>query len=175
MWMAALGALKPRREQVMQMTIDVANLTPSEADQLRRAMGSKCSRAKMERLRARFYEGAAANGVTGAVADTIYGQVEAFSGYGFPEAHSMSMTVPMSPFGNLLGADSLCLPPHQSTARLPSRLTSATPTTTWPTPSPTATATRLLGTPGRPAVRSASSRSLRLCFAFVFLGQPAWR
>jgi error-prone DNA polymerase len=47
----------------------------------------------MERLRDRFYQGAAANGITGELADTIFGQIEAFSGYGFPEAHSMSFAL----------------------------------------------------------------------------------
>ncbi|HEV7651100.1 MAG TPA: error-prone DNA polymerase [Actinophytocola sp.] len=81
------------QEQVMQMAVDVADFTPAEADQLRRAMGAKRSRTKMERLRDRFYVGAAANGITGALADTIYTQIEAFSGYGFPEAHSMSFAL----------------------------------------------------------------------------------
>ena len=78
------------QEQVMQMAIDVADFTASEADQLRRAMGSKRSRKKMARLRERFYAGAAANGITGELADRIFLQIEAFSDYGFPEAHSMS-------------------------------------------------------------------------------------
>ncbi len=38
------------QEQLMQMAIDVAGFTPSEADQLRQAMGSKRSRERMERL-----------------------------------------------------------------------------------------------------------------------------
>jgi error-prone DNA polymerase len=41
------------QEQLMQMAIDVAGFTPSEADQLRQAMGSKRSQAKMEKLRER--------------------------------------------------------------------------------------------------------------------------
>jgi error-prone DNA polymerase len=47
----------------------------------------------MERLRNRFFHGAAANGITGDLADMIFGQIEAFSGYGFPEAHSMSFAL----------------------------------------------------------------------------------
>ncbi|MBN6038446.1 error-prone DNA polymerase [Amycolatopsis sp. 195334CR] len=78
------------QEQVMQMAVDVASFTASEADQLRRAMGAKRSHRKMAQLRERFYAGAAANGITGALADQIFTQVEAFAGYGFPEAHSMS-------------------------------------------------------------------------------------
>ncbi|WP_438801139.1 error-prone DNA polymerase [Amycolatopsis magusensis] len=78
------------QEQVMQMAVDVASFTAAEADQLRRAMGAKRSHRKMAQLRQRFYDGAAANGITGALADQIFTQVEAFAGYGFPEAHSMS-------------------------------------------------------------------------------------
>jgi error-prone DNA polymerase len=37
------------QEQLMQMAIDVAGFTPAEADQLRQAMGSKRSAARMER------------------------------------------------------------------------------------------------------------------------------
>jgi error-prone DNA polymerase len=66
------------------MAIDVASFTPSEADQLRRAMGAKRSATKMAKLRDRFFEGAAANGITGELAELIFHQVHAFSGYGFP-------------------------------------------------------------------------------------------
>lgn len=74
----------------MQMAIDVAGFTPSEADQLRQAMGSKRSTERMERLRRRLYEGMAERGVTGAVADEIYVKLAAFANYGFPESHSVS-------------------------------------------------------------------------------------
>ncbi len=40
------------QEQLMQMAIDVAGFTPAESDELRQAMGSKRSAARMERLRA---------------------------------------------------------------------------------------------------------------------------
>ncbi|OXM50353.1 error-prone DNA polymerase [Amycolatopsis thailandensis] len=81
------------QEQVMQLAVAVGSFSAAEADQLRRAMGAKRSAAKMERLRDRFYAGAAANGVTGELADTIYEQIKAFSGFGFPEAHSMSFAL----------------------------------------------------------------------------------
>ena len=45
------------QEQLMQMAIDVAGFTPAEADQLRQAMGSKRSRARMERLKAAAVRG----------------------------------------------------------------------------------------------------------------------
>jgi error-prone DNA polymerase len=81
------------QEQVMQMAVDVAGFTAAEADQLRRAMGSKRSTRKMDRLRDRFFAGAAANGVPDDLAERIFDQVHAFAGYGFPEAHSMSFAL----------------------------------------------------------------------------------
>jgi error-prone DNA polymerase len=78
------------QEQLMQMAIDVAGFTPSEADQLRQAMGSKRSRERMERLRARLYEGMEERGITGEVADRIFEKMAAFANFGFPESHSVS-------------------------------------------------------------------------------------
>ncbi len=78
------------QEQLMQMAIDVAGFTPSEADQLRQAMGSKRSMARMNRLRQRLYEGMAERGIRGAVADEIFDKMAAFANYGFPESHSVS-------------------------------------------------------------------------------------
>jgi error-prone DNA polymerase len=78
------------QEQLMQMAIDVASFTGAEADQLRQAMGSKRSHARMEQLKARLYEGMAANGITGDVADQIFDKLAAFANFGFPESHSVS-------------------------------------------------------------------------------------
>jgi error-prone DNA polymerase len=78
------------QEQLMQLAIDVAGFTAAEADQLRRAMGSKRSMEKMARLRDRLYAGMAANGITGELADDIYLKLSAFANYGFPESHAIS-------------------------------------------------------------------------------------
>ncbi|WP_067698277.1 error-prone DNA polymerase [Nocardia jejuensis] len=79
------------QEQLMQMAVDVAGFTAAEADQLRRAMGSKRSTDKMERLRERFYQGMRdLHGITGEKADRIYEKVYAFANFGFPESHSQS-------------------------------------------------------------------------------------
>ncbi|MET7403249.1 error-prone DNA polymerase [Dactylosporangium sp. NPDC005572] len=78
------------QEQLMQMAIDVAGFTPAESDELRRAMGSKRSMERMERIRTRLYEGMAANGITGALADELFDKLAAFANYGFPESHAMS-------------------------------------------------------------------------------------
>ena len=78
------------QEQLMRLAIDAAGCSPSEADQVRRAMGSKRSEEKMARLRDRLYEGMAANGITGAVADDIFTKIKAFAAFGFAESHSIS-------------------------------------------------------------------------------------
>ncbi|MEV0129968.1 error-prone DNA polymerase [Dactylosporangium sp. NPDC050688] len=78
------------QEQLMQMAIDVAGFTPAESDELRRAMGSKRSMERMGRIRRRLYEGMAANGITGALADDLFDKLAAFANYGFPESHAMS-------------------------------------------------------------------------------------
>lgn len=78
------------QEQLMQMAIDVAGFTPVEADQLRRAMGSKRSTERMEALRGRLMEGMAANGITPDVGEQIYDKLKAFADFGFPESHAYS-------------------------------------------------------------------------------------
>jgi error-prone DNA polymerase len=78
------------QEQLMQMAIDVAGFTPSEADELRQAMGSKRSQSRMQRLSERLYAGMAERGIVGDVADLIFMKMSAFASYGFPESHSVS-------------------------------------------------------------------------------------
>ncbi|HEY0002478.1 MAG TPA: error-prone DNA polymerase, partial [Actinoplanes sp.] len=78
------------QEQLMQLAIDVAGFDPAEADQLRRAMGAKRSVSKMERIKDRLYRGMAERGITGELADDLFGKLSAFASYGFPESHAMS-------------------------------------------------------------------------------------
>jgi error-prone DNA polymerase len=78
------------QEQLMRLAIDGAGCTAAEADQVRRAMGSKRSEEKMDRLRDRLYDGMRANGITGAVADDIYTKIKSFAAFGFAESHSIS-------------------------------------------------------------------------------------
>ncbi len=78
------------QEQLMQMAIDAAGFSPGEADQLRQAMGSKRSKARMARMRVRLMEGMAERGITGEPAEEIAHKLEAFASFGFPESHSVS-------------------------------------------------------------------------------------
>ncbi|WP_199435174.1 error-prone DNA polymerase [Qaidamihabitans albus] len=78
------------QEQMMQIALDVADFTAAEADELRHAMGSKRSGRRMERLRQRFYDGAARKGVEEPMAAHIFEKMRAFANFGFPESHALS-------------------------------------------------------------------------------------
>ena len=78
------------QEQLMQMAIDVADFTGAEADQLRRAMGSKRSTEKMEALHTRLLTGMATKGIGPEVGEQIFDKLKAFADFGFPESHAYS-------------------------------------------------------------------------------------
>ena len=79
------------QEQVMQIALDAAGFGATEADRLRRAMGgSKHANQEFEALRRRFFHGLSARGITGSVAEGVWEQIASFSGYSFPESHSLS-------------------------------------------------------------------------------------
>jgi len=74
----------------MEMAVAIAGFSAADADELRQAMAAKRSAARMEKMRARLYDGMAARGVTGAVADQVFEALAAFANFGFPESHSVS-------------------------------------------------------------------------------------
>jgi error-prone DNA polymerase len=78
------------QEQLMQIAIDAAGFTGTEADELRQAMSAKRSGERMARLRQRLFDGMAARGITGPVAEDIFTKLSAFSHFGFPESHAVS-------------------------------------------------------------------------------------
>jgi error-prone DNA polymerase len=78
------------QEQLMEMAVAIAGFSAAEADELRQAMAAKRSAARMEKMRARLYEGMAEREVTGEVADHIFTALAAFANFGFPESHSVS-------------------------------------------------------------------------------------
>jgi error-prone DNA polymerase len=81
------------QEQGMRMAVVAAGFTAGQADELRRAMGHKRSREKMERLRARLIDGMARNGIDGSVGERLYHMLSAFADYGFPESHAASFAL----------------------------------------------------------------------------------
>jgi len=75
------------QEQVMNIARIMAGYSLGEADLLRRAMGKK-KKEEMDQQRERFASGAAERGVDKALADTLFGLMEKFSGYGFNKSHA---------------------------------------------------------------------------------------
>ena len=78
------------QEQMMQIAIDCAGFSPSEADRLRQAMSSKRAPERIEELRARLLGGMGERGISMEIAEDIYEKILAFSSYGFPESHAIS-------------------------------------------------------------------------------------
>jgi len=77
------------QEQVMQIAIAVAGVSPGESDGFRRAMGTWRSSREMEKLHARFVEGCrATNGLTHEEAEELFRQVAAFASFGFAKSHA---------------------------------------------------------------------------------------
>lgn len=81
------------QEQLMQMAMAVGGCTGEDADQLRRAMGSKRGIERIESLRDKLYAGMESNGITGSDANDIYAKIQAFANFGFAESHSLSFAL----------------------------------------------------------------------------------
>ena len=75
------------QEQVMQIAQVLSGYSLGEADLLRRAMGKKI-KVEMDAQKARFLDGARANGVERRKADFIFDLVLKFAGYGFNKSHA---------------------------------------------------------------------------------------
>ena len=80
------------QEQVMQIAQILAGYSLGEADLLRRAMGKKIQ-AEMNAQKARFLDGAVANGVDKRQASGIFDLVDKFAGYGFNKSHAAAYAV----------------------------------------------------------------------------------
>jgi error-prone DNA polymerase len=78
------------QEQMMQLAIDCAGFSATEADRLRQAMSAKRAPERIEELRQRLLDGMADRGIAADVAEDIYEKILAFSSYGFPESHAIS-------------------------------------------------------------------------------------
>src|SRR5205085_910492 len=67
--------------------------TGGEADELRRAMGSKRSAERMKRIEERLRAGMAKNGIAPQAQDEIVQGITSFALYGFPESHAASFAL----------------------------------------------------------------------------------
>lgn len=78
------------QEQAMRVAIECAGFTPSEADQLRRAMATFKLTAGVTKFRDKLVRGMIARGYDAAFAERTFRQLEGFGSYGFPESHAAS-------------------------------------------------------------------------------------
>jgi error-prone DNA polymerase len=77
------------QEQVLEVAMETAGFSSAEAEKLRRAMSRKRSEQAIEQLREEFIAGAERKSdVPRQLAETIWEQIQGFSGFGFPKAHS---------------------------------------------------------------------------------------
>ena len=80
------------QEQVMQIAQVLSGYSLGEADLLRRAMGKKI-KEEMDKQRARFVDGAVANGVSKNQADVIFDLLAKFANYGFNKSHAAAYAI----------------------------------------------------------------------------------
>jgi error-prone DNA polymerase len=78
------------QEQAMKLAIVAADFTPSEANQLRRAMATFRHVGGMDKFHEKLVGGMVARGYERGFAERCYKQIEGFGSYGFPESHALS-------------------------------------------------------------------------------------
>ena len=76
------------QEQIIEIAMTVAGMTPSGADGFRRAMTRHLNHVEMSSLEGGFIEGCLANGVPREVADQLFAAVQGFAVYGFCRSHA---------------------------------------------------------------------------------------
>ena len=81
------------QEQAMKIAIVAAGFSPSEADQLRRAMATFKRVGTISTFYDKMVRGMIANGYPEDFADRCFKQIEGFGTYGFPESHAASFAL----------------------------------------------------------------------------------
>jgi DNA polymerase-3 subunit alpha len=80
------------QEQVMEIARQLAGLSMASAESLLFAMRKK-KQEDMAKVREEFLDGASGNGIPRKTAETLFGQMAEFAGYGFNKAHSASYAI----------------------------------------------------------------------------------
>ena len=81
------------QEQLMRIAMVAADFSGGQAEELRRAMGSKRSAERMRVLEVELRAGMTKNGIVGKAQDDIVLGIKSFALYGFPESHSASFAL----------------------------------------------------------------------------------
>ncbi len=78
------------QEQAMKLAIVAAEFTPSEANQLRRAMATFRNIGTINAFRDKLVTGMVRRGYQQEFAERCFRQIEGFGSYGFPESHAIA-------------------------------------------------------------------------------------
>jgi len=81
------------QEQLIRMSMIVANFSGGEAEELRRAMGMRRSQARMRELEIKLRRGMTDNGIRPKAQEEIVQSIASFALYGFPESHAASFAL----------------------------------------------------------------------------------
>ena len=81
------------QEQAMQVAMVAAGFSPTEADQLRRAMATFKFTGGVNKFQEKLITGMLDNGYTKEFAERTFRQLEGFGSYGFPESHAASFAL----------------------------------------------------------------------------------
>lgn len=81
------------QEQLLKLAMICANFTGGEAEELRRALGSKRSQQRMREIEAKLRAGMTTNGFPAKTQDQIVKFISSFALYGFPESHAASFAL----------------------------------------------------------------------------------
>ncbi|MEA2822984.1 MAG: error-prone polymerase [Bradyrhizobium sp.] len=81
------------QEQAMQVAMVAAGFSPTEADQLRRAMATFKFSGGVHHFQDKLIKGMRDNGYTEEFAERTFRQLEGFGSYGFPESHAASFAL----------------------------------------------------------------------------------
>jgi error-prone DNA polymerase len=81
------------QEQAMKIAIDAAKFSPTEANELRKAMATFRSRGTIETLQQKMVGRMIARGYEADFAQRCFDQIKGFGDYGFPESHAASFAL----------------------------------------------------------------------------------
>jgi error-prone DNA polymerase len=81
------------QEQLLRMAMKVAGFSGGEAEEMRRTLTHKRSRARMAALETKLRQGMQEKGIVGETAEMILRSISSFALYGFPESHAASFAL----------------------------------------------------------------------------------
>jgi len=81
------------QEQLLKLAMICANFSGGEAEELRRALGSKRSQQRMREIETKLRAGMTTNSIPPQTQDQIVKFISSFALYGFPESHAASFAL----------------------------------------------------------------------------------